>query len=433
MKKFAIVLIIALCTVGALFATDSESQEAFTPPTQDKYDNVLSSTFTKTSARISAMGGAGLAVFNNQDSLYINPASLGAKGLVFNTPNVAVTLYNIKDAYVDTGLLENVIKDPNSITDMDYLTGELLPGVIGVLGASGYNKLATVDAGIGFKAGRFAFAVDSQVNLNTYVPFNGGTADLQVIPQVDVAATMGIGIRFMRDKAFNIDVGVSAALQMRAFMQSFNAMDALDSFNSADENFDPASLFNTKPIAIGWAVPLTVGVNINMPFGFTIANVVSNIQLVNGGYNYVFQDSYENFIDDPMGVFENVFTGPTSFVAETPFCYSVGFGWSPDLGGWEWLIDPTVAIDVVDVVGLFENLSTNSFLSRLKVGAELQFFKFLELRGGLNSGYVSLGAGINLFNVIHLEASYYWNEFGDVLGGKDVDALTIRFNILWER
>ena len=208
MKKFAIVLIIALCTVGALFATDQEKPEDFTPPTQDKYDNVLSSTFTKTSARISAMGGAGLAVFNNQDSLYINPASLGAKGLVFNTPNVAVTLYNIKDAYVDTGLLENVIKDPNSITDMDYLTGELLPGVIGVLGASGNNKLATVDAGVGFKAGRFAFAVDSQVNLNTYVPFNGGTADLQVIPQVDVAATMGIGIRFMRDKAFNFDVGV---------------------------------------------------------------------------------------------------------------------------------------------------------------------------------------------------------------------------------
>ena len=230
MKKFVIVLLIALCAFSALYAAD----DPFTPLKQDQYDNVLSSPFTKTSARINAMGGAGLAVFNNQDSLYINPASLGAKGLVFNTPNVAVTLYNIKDAYVDTGLLENVIKDPNSITDMDYLTGELLPGVIGVLGASGNNKLATVDAGIGFKAGRFAFAVDSQVNLNTYVPFNGGTADLQVIPQVDVAATMGIGIRFMRDKAFNFDVGVSAALQMRAFMQSFNAMDALDSFNSAD-------------------------------------------------------------------------------------------------------------------------------------------------------------------------------------------------------
>ena len=258
MKKFVIVLLIALCAFSALYAAD----DPFTPLKQDQYDNVLSSPFTKTSARINAMGGAGLAVFNNQDSLYINPASLGAKGLVFNTPNVAVTLYNIKDAYVDTGLLENVIKDPNSITDMDYLTGELLPGVIGVLGASGNNKLATVDAGIGFKAGRFAFAVDSQVNLNTYVPFNGGTADLQVIPQVDVAATMGIGIRFMRDKAFNFDVGVSAALQMRAFMQSFNAMDALDSFNSADENFDPASLFSTKPIAIGWAVPLTVGLNI---------------------------------------------------------------------------------------------------------------------------------------------------------------------------
>ena len=429
MKKFVIVLLIALCAFSALYAAD----DPFTPLKQDQYDNVLSSPFTKTSARINAMGGAGLAVFNNQDSLYINPASLGAKGLVFNTPDVAVTLYNIKDAYVDTGLLENVIKDPNSITDMDYLTGELLPGVIGVLGASGNNKLATVDAGIGFKAGRFAFAVDSQVNLNTYVPFNGGTADLQVIPQVDVAATMGIGIRFMRDKAFNFDVGVSAALQMRAFMQSFNAMDALDSFNSADENFDPASLFSTKPIAIGWAVPLTVGVNINMPFGFTIANVVSNIQLVNGGYNYVVQESYNDFVDDPMGTVSGIFTNDAVYTAKSDFIYSAGIGWSPDLGGWEWLIDPTIAVDVVDIVGLVQDPSLNTFLYRLKAGAEIQLFKFLELRGGLNSGYATLGAGINLFNVIHLEASYYWNEFGQQLGAQPVDALTIRVNIGWER
>lgn len=414
-KAIAIALIVVMSAL-----TLSAAGFDFSEPTYF----TLASPFTKTSARISAMGGAGLAVFNNQDSLYINPASLGGKGLVFNLPNAAVTLYNVKDLVVESGLLEQVIEDPSVIAEdpMGYI-GKILDPVL----RPGNTKLATVDAGIGFKAGRFAFAIDSQVNLNIANP-SAGISQLQIVPQVDLAATMGLGFRFFRDKAFNLDIGVSAALQVRAFMEKVSWSDLNDELMQ-----DPMAYLDKKPIAIGWAVPLTVGVNINMPFGFTIANVVSNIQLVNGGYNYVVQESYNDFVDDPMGTVSGIFTNDTVYTAKSDFIYSAGIGWSPDLGGWEWLIDPTIAVDVVDIVGLVQDPSLNTFLYRLKAGAEIQLFKFLELRGGLNSGYATLGAGINLFNVIHLEASYYWNEFGQQLGAQPVDALTIRVNIGWER
>ena len=390
--------------------------------------SALEAPFTKTSARVASMGGAGLAVFNNQDSLYMNPASLGEKGLVFNVPNFALTLYNIKDVYVDSGLSDALVKDFTKIMDVDYLTGDLLSSFIEVLTASGRNKLATIDAGIGTKLGRFAFALDSQVNLNTFNTY--GVSGLNVIPQVDVAATFGLGFRFFRDSAFNFDVGVSASLQVRAFMKAVDINTFSDAFKSGSTE-KSLEILGSNPVYIGWAVPLTVGININMPFGFTLANVVSNIHLINGGFNYIVTD-YNSIADDYTGAVSDVF-GESAFVRKSPVNYSIGLGWAPDLGWFEWILDPTIAVDVVDVIGLADEFNTIGFLSRLKAGIELQMFKVLELRAGLNGGYISVGAGVNLFNVIHCEVGYYWNEFGDVLGQKDVDALTIRFNIGWER
>lgn len=422
MKKirvFILLIIVFTASLSTLYSAE------FNPVGKDEY-NVMTLPFSKTSARVNSMGGAGLAVFNNQDALYMNPASLGEKGLVFNLPNVSLTLYNIKNVYVDSGLSDTLVDDPGKLTDQDFLTGDLLDQFINVLTESGKNKLATIDAGVGMKLGRFAFGIDSQINLNT---FNfGGPTGLNVIPQVDVAATFGLGFRFFRDSAINFDVGVSAALQMRAFLEAVGISTFADAFG---EGSKPTDILGSHPVAIGWAVPLTVGVNVNFPFGFTIANVVSNIHLINGGFNYVVTD-YNSLADDYMGAFTDVF-GESEFVMKSPVNYSVGLGWAPDLGWFEWILNPTIAIDVVDVIGLVDDFSTTNFLMRLKAGVELQMFKAFELRAGLNGGYVSIGGGINLFNVIHCEVAYYWNEFGDVLGEKDVDALTIRFNIGWER
>ena len=369
------------------------------------------------------MGGAGIAVQNNADSLYINPASLGAKGLVFNIPNVAVTLYNIK-SYNDEGILDTIIDDPTGIMDnAGSIAGGLLQSDVFNLGR---NKLATIDAGIGFKAGRFALAVDTQVNLNVYND-DGNLDSLKIIPQVDVALTTGLGLRFFRDNAINFDVGFSAGLNLRAFTRAVDYDTVMDMFEN-DKGVD--DILGSHTTAIGWAVPLSFGVNVNFPFGFTISAVASNINIINGGYNFK-QTDFNKIQDDPMGeIFSAI--GADEFTAKSDMNLALGFGWAPDLGGWEWLADPTVAIDFVDLIGLFDDFSLNSFLARLKMGAEIKLFKVLEVRGGLNGGYVSLGLGVNLFKVIHLEASYYWNEFGETLGDKDVDAFTIRANIFWE-
>lgn len=425
-KKLFVLFAVLLASCAILFAADSPYN-----PSTNKVYSALNEPFTKTSARLSAMGGAGVAVFSNQDALYINPASLGEKGFVFNVPDVSFTLYNFDALGID---------DFDKVSSLDAIF-DTVGGILGTLSSPGRNKLLTVDSGAGFKAGRFAFAIDAQVTLNTYNEGGGAFGDsndteskttngLNAIPQVDVAATAGFGFRFFRDSSVNFDVGFSASLRMRAFMEAVNANELLDSL--ANDNFD--SVFGSdEKIIVGWAVPLTAAVNVNFPFGITIANVVSNIHLVNGGYNYKITGGYDEIKDDIMGTITDTFKGSEDFVAKSDPIWTLGFGWSPDFGGWNWIVRPTVAVDVVDVAGLVDDFNTEGILSRLRVGAELDFFKTFEIRAGLNAGYMSAGIGVNLFNVIHLEASYYWNEFGDRLGQKDVDALTIRMNIGWER
>ena len=398
MKKHLLALIVFIVACSSLFAADQNYFNYKDPA----YATALASPFTKTSARVMAMGGASLAVQNNADSLYINPASLGAKGLVFNIPDVAVTLYNIK-SYNDEGILDSIIDDASNIGDnMGSIAGGLFSSSAFDFGRS---KLATIDAGVGFKAGRFAMAVDTQVNLNVYNA-KGGLTSIQIIPQVDIAFTTGLGLRFFRDNAINFDVGFSAGLNIRAFSEAVSYTRVKELLDSSG---DLESLLNSQKTAMGWTIPLSFGVNVNFPFGFTIAAVASNINIINGGYNYKFSN-FDLIKDDPMGeIFSAI--GADEFTAKSDMNLALGVGWAPDL---------------------VDDFSLNSFLARLKMGAEIKLFKVLELRGGLNGGYVSLGLGVDLFKVIHLEASYYWNEFGENLGDKDVDAFTIRANIFWE-
>lgn len=394
-------------------------------PERDPVYSMMNQPFTRASAKMMAMGGAGAALLSSQDALYINPASLAEDGVWISLPTVGLTIYNLDSLW--TGLFD--IQDKEGAF---AFLGDVLDLLIG----AGANRLATIDAGLGFEAGPFALGMDAQVNLNTFnengnVVSGDGDA-VSAIPQVDLMATMGLGWRFFRDRAVSLDVGFSLGLGIRAFMEAVDAHMLIDAFSGANDYF-MSFLRSKTPVAIGWSLPLSLGVNVNLPYGFTISNVVSNIGLVKGGYNYIIQEGFGVFLDDFGGVLGDMFSGEGSgFTAHSRPYWTLAFAWSPDLGSIDWIVSPEFAFDIVDLVGFFQAPGWVDFLARLHMGFELEILRTLELRAGLNAGYVSFGAGVDVFNVIHLEAAYYWNEFGRQLGAKPVDALTIRASIGWE-
>jgi hypothetical protein len=66
--------------------------------------------------------------------------------------------------------------------------------------------------------------------------------------------------------------------------------------------------------------------------------------------------------------------------------------------------------------------------SHIQAGVELQLLSLLDIRAGISRNYRSFGVGIDLI-LVHIDASYYWKDFGDASGEKAVDVLTVRVNI----
>ena len=62
----------------------------------------------------------------------------------------------------------------------------------------------------------------------------------------------------------------------------------------------------------------------------------------------------------------------------------------------------------------------------------LGLFDVLTVRGGINRGYLSVGAGLNLY-FMQVDASYGWQEMGNQLGDKPVDSLTIKFSLGYDK
>ena len=405
LKKIITLTLIIVVALSTVFA------ENITPDTDVAY-NMVDRPYTKTSARMLSMGGAGIALRSNQDALYVNPASLGEKGLVWNMPNVATTIYNAREL-IATGIIDNyqnIASEP----------GKYAETILGIFGKAGNNKIATVDAGVGAKWGRFAFGVDTQVNLNTYTP-STSAIDVAVIPQVDVVLSTGLGLRFMRDSKINFDIGAAVRLNARGYYEKLDANYVLSNLNSMDKIF--TQLQEKQALVFLYSMPVDVGFNLNLPAGVTFSTVARNI---NG--------SFKGDVTTLKEISSEAATLVKSdkIKLESPMSVDVGFGWKP-YWGLSWLANPNIAVDVVDVIGLAKEFSTTNLLAHMRAGIEVEILKLLELRAGINQGYVSIGAGVNLMNLIHLEASYYHLEFGEKLLDKPVDALTIRMNLFWER
>lgn len=95
--------------------------------------------------------------------------------------------------------------------------------------------------------------------------------------------------------------------------------------------------------------------------------------------------------------------------------------------------------DLIDMYALvqsmvddFDSFRWSDLLLHLNAGAEINLFNIISARAGVNRGFMSVGAGIWL-PFAQVDASYGWQEFGVELGDKPVDAVTIKFNLGYDK
>ncbi|MEA5029763.1 MAG: hypothetical protein VB056_12855 [Sphaerochaeta associata] len=415
-KKIVAIVLILCFIVAPLVAIDDYK------PSNVVYKQVAE-PFVGTSVRIMGMGGAGLGVKGYHDSFLYNPANLVRSGFKFSFPSVTVTAYNPK-AILESGAIEEFEKG----TDAGMVSGaQKFLGTI----QKNYGDLITTDLSTTVTLGSFGLSLQVQERLMTYKPGADLTAT-NLVAQITTAATAGFGFRINLSQSMSIDLGVSAQAVYKAYLKAQSASTITSMV--ADENSDPAKKFmNETPLMAGYALPLSAGINVNLPLGLTVSPVAKNI---NGNYTMNTYDSVNDWAEEVLGqrlsenLDDDASTAPieTDWTIESPWRLDAGLTWKPNIGS---LIRPIIAVDVVDVMAMSGKTGddlTRAFFEQTRLGASVRLLSLLDFRYGLNKGYQSIGVGFDLL-IFHIDAAYYTQEYGPSIGDKPIDALSLRFSL----
>ena len=402
MKKL-LIIILAVIAVLPVSATINEdlSNAAFS--------RVIGTVERPISVRMAGMGMAGISSAKGFDALNYNPAGLADSGFTLTLPYVTATAYN-GASMISTGFLNDTVSLIKGEMDInEYLnSAEDFSAELGT-----YNKLANIEAGLGFTVGGFGFNFYLTDNIHTYNGGAGNVASLSLVNKLNAAISIGYGHRISFQHGYSLDLGLAVRFSYLAISDRISVSD----FSSGDIN----SILNATPMYYGWAVPIDVAVRGNFPYGFSLTAALRNI---NGFY-------YMNQSEGISSWVGQMFQFGTESVY-TPMSLDVGLAWEYDE---LWWIHPTIALDFVDLIGFKDDTSFTfrSFMKHVNFGLELGFLEdHLVIRGGLSQGYLSAGLTVDLW-AFKVDVAYYRQEFGETAGDYGLDGFTIRFNIGYDR
>ena len=416
MKKSIIVFLIALLVMPMVFAADElNPADNYKLEAVTRYDMPLT-------PRAKAMGGAGIALPGRADSFFMNPAGLAKRGTVL-LPSVDVSIYHPYD------MLKSDLPDNPSIVDSIIEAAQsgdpeaMAPVATKFISMikNGRGKLLDVNAAVGFDFAGFAIGVNVNDSVHTFGK-GSGNLDSFLFDELNVTANVGLGLRCRLGESWKIDFGANFRPTYKAYSTAFGVGIIQDAIGGENEGSDPAAFFLEKlPVAAGVAWPFDVGINFGNSW-FSVGLVGRNIL---GSFNMTSFDCINDFYPNWSSVF-----GKGNFKISTP--------WSLDFGlGFKWdnsFFKPTIVADFVDIVGCFtdKDFTARSIMEHVKLGAEIRLLSFLDIRGGLNQGYWSVGAGLDLA-ILKVDVAYYWQEFGDKLGDYGLDAVSVRINVGFDR
>ena len=405
-KLVALLLIISSVILPAAAAVAN-------PSTSSAYA-ALKEPFEPMDTRLNAMGGAGLAISRGTAALYRNPAGLAEGSLDIDLPSVSFTMYNVAGV-LKSGVIQDLTSGGENAVDkgLDFLES------LGV-----YNKVAQIDASVGFTYKGFGIGFAMQDIIHTYNGSGSFAASSSVINQINAVLSVGYGYRFNLPRDYSIDVGAAVRFNYLAYTNSIGAGTFLGLFSnsSSEEGTNPFDSFLAgTPMMAGFAVPIDIGITANMPLGFSVSIAARNI---NGRYYMTALDSINEWKQNPFGSGSH-----EKFTFDSDCSLDLGVAWQ-----WDefWWFKPTVALDIVDMIGFGDYLKFDfrSFVEHVNLGVELEFVNSIALRAGLAGGYLSFGLGIDL-HVIRLDCTYFWKEYGERAGSKGVDAFTVNFTLGW--
>ena len=437
MKKILSILLVLVLVCSFAFAEDSTVEDFKSDIKANEniaFADSLAS-FTPVNPKMMGMGGAGLAINSSLDALFTNPSVLGRGKVRIAIPSVTFSINHIYDLMKEdengNSAIENIEK--MSSGDMKNSDVNTMMNLISSLIGSGKGKIASFEASTGLIANVFGVAANVSDTIRT---FNGTIFD-----DLKVSTVAGLGFGFGGDEV-KFTVGGSFKYNVNVFtkrigMKDFSEIMNSDSNGNSGSGSDPASssdenTLSNIPLAVGYGMPLDFAVSVKY-YGLSATAVLTDVNLFGlGEYKYGILVPSDEMTSTSATTFVKNLDKEYVFTFEPKMDLDLGVGYEGKLS----IIGFKAAVDFVDLISLVRELdggysAKNVLLNHTKAGAEISLFDMIKVRGGINSGYLTLGGSFNI-GIITVDTAYYWEELGSFAGHNGLDCMTIRFNLGWD-
>ncbi|MBN1293386.1 MAG: hypothetical protein JXB48_16215 [Candidatus Latescibacteria bacterium] len=249
--------------------------------------------------------------------------------------------------------------------------------------------------------------------------YDGKWTRARVSPMIDVAASLGgYGIGFALFQATNAALKIDRGVYEPRVWGEGNV-------------YYTGVLGIAKPLSI-LTPGLTIGANLkfiqrqNAPLFHIKATDLGNIN-----------DTLDPIIEDAKNSKHNTFAIDLGMLYDIPFIDSEvgatiqsigdGKGSSIDFGFAKRFYDDDLIL-LVDYIDFLDNNRENIF-RKTHFGVQYRY-EYLVLRTGINSGYPSLGAGLN-FRVFDLDFAWFSEELSNAPGVEDDTRYALQFKFGW--
>ena len=441
MKKIISILLVLVLVCSFAFADETAEEKIkkdFIADIKANEDIAFAdslASFTPVNPKMMGMGGAGLAINSSLDALFTNPSVLGRGKVRIAIPSVTFSINHIYDLMKKdengNSAIENIKK--MSSGDMKNSDVNTMMNLISSLIGSGKGKIASFEASTGLIANVFGVAANVSDTIRT---FNGTIFD-----DLKVSTVAGLGFGFGGDEV-KFTVGGSFKYNVNIFTRrmglgDFQAMMNSDSNGNSGSGSDPASssdenTLSNIPLAVGYGMPLDFAVSVKY-YGLSATAVLTDVNLFGlGDYKYGILVPSDEMTSTSATTFVKNLDKESVFKFKPKMDLDLGIGYEGKLS----IIGFKAAVDFVDLISLVGELdggysAKNVLLNHTKAGAEISLFDMIKVRGGINSGYLTLGGSFNI-GIITVDTAYYWEELGSFAGHNGLDCMTIRFNLGWD-
>ena len=441
MKKIISILLVLVLVCSFAFADETAEEKIkkdFIADIAANEDIAFAdslASFTPVNPKMMGMGGAGLAINSSLDALFTNPSVLGRGKVRIAIPSVTFSINHIYDLMKEdengNSAIENIEK--MSSGDMKNSDVNTMMNLISSLIGSGKGKIASFEASTGLIANVFGVAANVSDTIRT---FNGTIFD-----DLKVSTVAGLGFGFGGDEV-KFTVGGSFKYNVNIFTRrmglgDFQAMMNSDSNGNSGSGSDPASssdenTLSNIPLAVGYGMPLDFAVSVKY-YGLSATAVLTDVNLFGlGDYKYGILVPSDEMTSTSATTFVKNLDKESVFKFKPKMDLDLGIGYEGKLS----FIGFKAAADFVDLISLVRELdggysAKNVLLNHTKAGAEISLFDMIKVRGGINSGYLTLGGSFNI-GIITVDTAYYWEELGSFAGHNGLDCMTIRFNLGWD-